>query len=180
LGFASTPETLGLWPHDFELELTVSIAERELEVELAVLNTGAKAFDFQAALHTYLRCNDALKLQLEGLQGCDYEDALAGEADQSPLQQWGDVVTLVGPIDRVYRNVKHNLILRELGRKVDIGMRGFRDVVVWNPGEAGNAKMSDLLPGAWQDMLCVEAAAIVDRPFVLPGEEWTGSQRLRA
>jgi glucose-6-phosphate 1-epimerase len=96
------------------------------------------------------------------------------------LQQWGDVVTLVGPIDRVYRNVQRSLVLRELGRKVDIGMHGFSDVVVWNPGEAGNAKMTDLPQGAWQDMLCVEAAAVFEKPFVLPGEEWTGSQRLRA
>jgi glucose-6-phosphate 1-epimerase len=180
LGFASNEETLAIWPHQFELELTVSIGERELEIELAVVNTGAEAFDFQAALHTYLRCNDALKLQLEGLQGCAYEDALAAQAPAEPLQQWGDVLTVVGPVDRVYHGLRRNLILRELGRKVDIGMRGFGDAVVWNPGEAANAKMADLPPGDWQRMLCVEAAAIVVPPRLQAGEEWAGSQRLRA
>ncbi len=166
------------WKQGFEAELTVSLSGREIDIELAVTNTGQQPFAFQAALHTYLRCNDALKVQLEGLQGCNYEDALA-PADKG-LQQWGYVLTVVGPIDRIYRQVDRPMILRELGRKTSIAMRGFDDVVVWNPGAEGNAKLSDMPEGDWQHFLCVEAARIAEAVLLQPGDDWAGMQSLRA
>lgn len=164
------------WPHGFEIELTVSVAGQSLEMELAVSNTGDTAFDFHAALHTYLRVNDALRLQLEGLQDCDYEDALLGESHR----QWGDVLTLVGPIDRVYHAVRHPLTLREMGRRTRIEMTGFEDVVVWNPGMPGAAALSDMPDDDWQQMLCVEAARIRQPVHLAPGEDWFGRQSLFA
>lgn len=166
--------TRGHWNQGFELELTVSIGGPTLEIELAVTNTGNTPFDFQAALHTYLRCNDALKIQIEGLQHVDYFDAVRNEQGR----QWGDVVSVVGPLDRVYREVHGPLTLRELGRKTRIGMSGFEDVVVWNPGAEGNAKMSDMPPGDWQQMICVEAARIETPLRLAPGQDWAGMQSL--
>ncbi|MDQ5896390.1 MAG: glucose-6-phosphate 1-epimerase, partial [Pseudomonadota bacterium] len=61
--------TRAIWPHGFALEMTVSVDSRRLEMELAVINTGDSTIDFQAALHTYLRCGDVGRAQLEGLQG---------------------------------------------------------------------------------------------------------------
>jgi len=162
------------WPHSFEVELTVSIAGKTLDLELAVTNTGHATFDFQAALHTYLRCNDVLKAQLEGLQHVDYEDAVRHETGR----QWGDVVSVVGPLDRVYRDVQRPLTLRELGRRVQISQREFNDLVVWNPGEEGNSKLSDMPAGDWQAMLCVEAAQIETPVRLAPGQDWAGMQSL--
>ncbi|GAA0767766.1 D-hexose-6-phosphate mutarotase [Ideonella azotifigens] len=167
------------WPYRFELELTVSLAGKELDLELAVTNTGDKPFSFQAALHTYLRCIDPTKLQVEGLQGCDFEDN-APDATHKTGQQWGDVLTLAGPIDRVYRQVNRALTLREIGRKASIAMQGFDDVVIWNPGESGAAKIADLPDDDWQHFLCIEAARIAEPVQLAPGEEWAGMQHLRA
>ena len=68
--------TRAIWPHGFALEMTVSVDARRLEMELAVINTGDSTIDFQAALHTYLRCGDVGRAQLEGLQGVNYQDAV--------------------------------------------------------------------------------------------------------
>ncbi|WP_396269063.1 D-hexose-6-phosphate mutarotase [Ideonella sp.] len=174
LRFDSTEETLAIWPQPFSLELTFSVVANTLEIELAVTNTGDTPLDFTAALHTYLRCNDVLKAQLEGLQTCHYEDCLKGEFHQ----QWGDVVSVIGPIDRIYRHQGQPLVLRELGRRVDLQLSGFEDVVVWNPGAEGAAALSDMPDADWTQMLCVEAACVREPVTVMPGDEWVGMQTL--
>lgn len=174
--FTDDMATRAHWPQGFEAELTVSVAGRQLDIELAIVNTGDTSFSFMAALHTYLRCHDAMKIQLEGLQNCDYEDALLGQSGR----QWGDVLTLAGPIDRVYHAVPHALTLREIGRRTSIAMTGFDDVVVWNPGVEGAAALADMPDEDWQHMLCVEAARIREPVILAPGSDWAGLQSLRA
>lgn len=176
LRFDSDEATRALWPHDFSLELTVSITGAELDIELAVTNTGASAFEFTAALHTYLRCLDVLRLQVEGLQGVHYEDAVLGTQGQ----QWGDVLTIVGELDRVYFNVPGAVTLREQGHRVRIGQTGFEDVVTWTPGDERCAALPDMPDADWRQMLCIEAARIANPVALAPGEEWFGMQQLRA
>jgi glucose-6-phosphate 1-epimerase len=176
LRFTDDMATRTHWPHGFEAELTVSLAGRNLDIELAITNTGDTTFDFTAALHTYFHCHDLLKLQVEGLQGCDYEDM----PDGLQGQQWGDVLTFVGPIDRIYKMVRRTLTLREIGRRTQVATSGFDDVVVWNPGEAGAAALSDMPDADWQHMLCVEAATIIDPVRLAPGQDWAGMQSLTA
>lgn len=163
------------WKQGFEAELTVSLAGGEIDIELAVTNTGETPFEFTAALHTYLRCNELLKLQLEGLQNHGFEDFLNGGV---PGEQWGDVLTFVGAIDRIYHGVQQPLTLRELGRRTRIAMSGFRDVVVWNPGDDGVQQLADMPDEDWRRMLCVEAATIHEPIHLAPGEDWAGMQTL--
>jgi glucose-6-phosphate 1-epimerase len=175
LRFDSTDSTRALWPHDFSLELTVSITGRELDIELAVSNTGSNSFEFTSALHTYLRCLDVLRLQVEGLQNCHYEDTVLN----TQAEQWGDVLTVVGELDRIYTNVPGPVTLREQGHRVHISMTGFEDVVTWTPGSERCAALPDMPDDDWRQMLCIEAARI-HQPVVLhPGEEWAGMQQLR-
>lgn len=172
LRFVADDATRALWPHEFEAEITVSIVGRQLDIEFAVTNTGDRAFDFTVALHSYLRTNDVLKAQLEGLQGIKYEDNTTGQWQQ----QWGDVTQVVGEIDRLYHDAPAGLTLRELGRRLSIAQAHFTDVVVWNPGPAKAAQLDDLPDGDWQKMLCVEAARVIDPVTLPPGEEWAGMQ----
>jgi glucose-6-phosphate 1-epimerase len=162
------------WPHDFAAELTVSVSGAQLDIELAVTNTGDQPIDFAAALHTYLATGDALKAQLEGLQGVNYQDSTTGEQHQ----QWGDVVTVVGEIDRVYHGVTRELVLREPGRRLTIAASHFTDAIVWNPGPEKASQMADMPPDGWTRMLCVEAGLVVDPVELLPGDEWSGMQTL--
>jgi len=176
LRISSSDETRALWPHEFDAEITVSVAGRQIDIEFAVTNTGDQPFEFCAALHTYLRTGDVLKAQLEGLQGVHYEDSLTGQSQQ----QWGDVTTIVSEIDRIYQDVGRTLTLRELGRRVEIAATGFPDVVVWNPGAQKCAQLNDMPAQDWRNMLCVEAARVTVPALVQPGEEWSGMQTLVA
>ena len=176
LRFVDDDATRALWPHEFEAEITVSLVGQQLDIEFAVTNTGESPFEFSVALHTYLRTNDVLKAQLEGLQGVKYEDNTTGQWQQ----QWGDVTQVVGEVDRLYHDAPPTLTLRELGRKLAITHAGFTDVVVWNPGPRKAAQLDDLPDGDWQKMLCVEAARVIDPVTLPPGAEWAGMQTLIA
>ena len=174
LRFSADDATRALWPHEFDAEITVSIVGKQLDIEFAVTNTGDTPFDFTVALHTYLRTNDVLKAQLEGLQGVKYEDNTTGQWQQ----QWGDITQVVGEVDRLYHDASGPLTLRELGRKLLITHADFTDVVVWNPGPEKATQLDDLPDGDWQRMICVEAARVIDPVTLPPGEEWAAMQTL--
>jgi glucose-6-phosphate 1-epimerase len=176
LRFVADDATRALWPHEFEAEITVSVIGQQLDLEFAVTNTGDAPFDFTVALHTYLRTNDVLKAQLEGLQGVKFEDNTTGQWQQ----QWGDVTQVVGEVDRLYHDTAGPLTLRELGRKLLITHADFTDVVVWNPGAEKAAQLNDLPDADWQRFLCVEAARVIDPVTLPPGEEWAAMQTLIA
>lgn len=176
LRFVADDATRTLWPHEFEAEITFSLTGPQLDIEFLVVNTGDAPFEFTVALHTYLRTNDVLKAQLEGLQGVKYEDNTTGQWQQ----QWGDVTQVVGEIDRLYHEAPGELMLREMGRKLAIAHSDFTDVVVWNPGPDKAAQLNDLPAADWPRFLCVEAARVIDPVTLPPGEEWAGMQTLIA
>lgn len=164
--------TRALWPHPFAVELTVSVGGAQMDIELAVENTGDAPFEFAAALHTYLATADVRKAQLEGLQAVAYVDSTSGEQHQ----QWGDVVTVIGEIDRIYHGVSRELVLREPGRRLEITGSRFPDAVVWNPGPEKAAAMSDLPADHWTRMLCVEAGQVMEPVELATGDEWSAMQ----
>lgn len=177
LKLASSEATRALWPHDFEAELTLVVAGKQLDVELAVTNTGTSAFEFTTALHTYLRIDDLLKARLHGVHDLVYDDMVN---DGERCHQEFDPIGFVGEIDRVYCEVKHPFELASALGRLHIDQEGLPDTVVWNPGPDKAAELADLPDEDWQRFLCVEAAAI-DTPVLLaPGAEWAGRQGLLA
>jgi len=169
-------ETRALWPHGFALELTVCVRSDRLDVELAASNTGDSAFDFMAALHTYLRVAEVETTRLAGLSGCRYEDFTSGTIHVDGA----DTVRVDGEIDRIYYGVGAPLVLSEAQRRLRIEAANFADVVVWNPWQAKAAAMADLVPGDFRRFLCVEAALIGQPTRVAAGEHWWGRQTLIA
>ena len=173
----ATPRTKALWNHTFQTSVVVTVQGMTLAVALSVANTDTAAFDFTAALHTYFRVDDARTVCVMGLQGIAYRDAAAGGIEN--VQQ-EEELRLNGEVDRIYLGVPGALEVRDEVRRTKVAQTGFSDVVVWNPGAELAAKLSDLEPGGWLRMLCVEAA-IVSAPVRLePGERWTGQQTLTA
>lgn len=171
--------TRALWPHAFELELSVRVAGRMLDVELACENVGDAPLQFTAALHTYLRVADLDAVSVEGLAGLRYWDAIkqAEALQRMDLLLTGEKGVL--DLDRVYFGVKDRpLLVAEDRRQLVIRQQGFEDAVVWNPGPERCARLADMPPEGWSQMLCVEAAC-VGRPVALQaGESWVGRQSL--
>jgi len=169
--------TRALWPHPFQAEITVLVANDRLDVELGIINSGDTSITFTAALHTYLRVKEVEEAVLEGLYGHEFRDAAKGNAIK---QDTGPTLKVDEEVDRVYHDVKRSLLLRDGDRSLGIDALGFRDVVVWNPWEELTKKFADLAPSAFRRFLCVEAAAAREPVRVAAGEEWFGRQSLVA
>lgn len=163
------------WPYPFIARLRVGLAAARLAVALEIDNTGAAAFAFTAALHSYLRVDDIAQVALEGLQGCDYEDSASG----GTLHRQHDYeVTFENETDRIYNDVVAPLVLMDGTHRLDIEQDGFGDVVVWNPGEQLCARIADLAPDDWRHFACVEAGQVLQPVVLGPGETWRGAQVL--
>jgi len=176
LQFVDDDATRTIWSHRFALELTVCIRGDRLDVELAVSNTGAEAFTFMVALHTYLRVAEVEEVRLSGLGGRRYEDFTAGKQrtdDDAALRVEAEV-------DRIYFDAPSALELADGPRRLLIESANFPDTVVWNPWQDKAAALADLLPADFRRFLCVEAA-LVGAPVPLePGGQWWGRQTLTA
>ena len=172
-------ETRRLWPHAFELELSVRVGGRSLDIELACENLGDTPLQFTAALHTYLRVADLDAVSVEGLSGLRYFDSIkqAEALQRMDLLLTGEKGVL--DLDRIYFGVKERpLLVAEDCRQVVVRHQGFEDAVIWNPGPERCARLADMPPEGWSEMLCVEAACI-GRPIQLQaGESWVGRQSL--
>lgn len=178
LRLADTEATRALWPHAFRAELRVALDADSLSLALRVANTGDGVMAFTCALHTYFRVDDVRRAAVEGLRGVRYLDKLrAGGA----FTEERDAVDVAGEVDRVYVAAPDRLRVRGAagGRAVVVEKQGFRDAVVWNPWEEGARGLPDMADDEYLRMLCVEPANAAEPVHLAPGEEWTGTQRLR-
>lgn len=165
------------WPFASLIQLRIALTATQLTVMLVVKNSGTVPFHFTAALHTYLAVSDSRNAQLEGLQGCDYEDSANG----GTLHRQSDyTVMFEGETDRIYSDVVAPLVLTDGAHTLEISQEGFGDAVVWNPGERLAAGIGDLAPGDWQRFICVEAGQVLQPVVLTLGETWCGVQWLNS
>ena len=167
--------TMALWPHRFSCKLSLSLDSDSMTIELTVHNRDEHAFEFTAALHTYLRVADLSRSLLLGLEDVPYRLAadvgLMHAADDTPLRFDAEV-------DRIYATPSRPLRLTDGDSVLRIAASGFADTVVWNPGAEGGARLHDLEPDGYRHFVCVEAAAVLAPVKLAPGASWAGEQRL--
>src|SRR5690606_23979067 len=109
-------------------ELAVSVGH-DCSVGLTVTNTGTEAFDYEAALHTYLHVGDIHQAAVTGLDGAHYFDKVL----QTDARQDGPI-TVSGETDRVYTSTATVLVHDPvLGRTLQVEKSGSPTTVVWNP-----------------------------------------------
>ena len=165
------------WPHDFEVDLTVRLLSARLDVQLQVRNTGAQAFAFTTALHSYLGVDDVAALAISGADGQRYWDAVTGADPEYPVQQ-GDIV-FAGEVDRVYPALPR-ATLQQASHWLRVSQpASMAQTVVWNPGAALCASLPDLPADGYRRFVCVEAAQIDTAVTLEPGQAWQGGQTLQ-
>jgi glucose-6-phosphate 1-epimerase len=155
LGLKSDDETKKLWPHDFDLEYTISVSMK-LNLKLVTRNTGKAPFAFSCGFHPYFVSGASDKSIVKGLDGCRYTDARGPEMITAVQQ--GDFA-VGAEKDHVFDMIaaqRHEVALIDdvLKRAIAVVSSGNRHTVVWNPGE-GN-EPADQSAGDWKRYLCVE------------------------
>ena len=163
------------WPFACTCQYIVFLSDNSLELQFKVINEDEVDIQFQAALHTYLSLEDVERVCVEGLENAAYLDR--SDADAACIQRQA-LLTLQGPVDRIYPKAPAQLVVREPGRAMQVWQQGFADAVVWNPGEKRCTQIPDMDPTSYRSMLCVEAAHVVTPVLLMPGAQWLGVQRL--
>ena len=167
--------TRALWPHAFRARLAVTLAARSLRVALSIDNLGGEPWSFAAALHSYLRVDEASAVRLEGLQGANRWDAVRDDrhVEMAPALAFGS------EFDSVYAAPARPLRLVQPSGTLEISQSAScTETVVWNPGPLLAAKLDDLPDDGWRHMLCVEAARIDEPVLLAPGAQWQCWQQL--
>src|SRR5690242_8911497 len=143
LRLTSTDRTRSVWNYAFDASVVVAVEGMSLVLSFSVLNEDRAPFEFTAALHTYLLVDDVRSTVVRGLEGATYRDSAAGGAE---AQQDTTDLGVRGEIDRIYLGVTAPLEVRDSVRRTRISMRGFSDVVIWNPGAERAASLTDMEP----------------------------------
>jgi glucose-6-phosphate 1-epimerase len=169
-------KTQAVWPHRFNLELTVTIGA-DLEVSLFAENTGRDPFRYDDCFHTYFKVGDPYRCDIEGFDGVGYIDRVHG--DTRAVQKGS--LRLSAETVNAYMRSPAVCELRDplMKRRIFLEHKGFADTVVWNPGEATAAKNGEI-GATWKEFLCIESANCLDTPvFLLPGSSHRSTLRLR-
>jgi glucose-6-phosphate 1-epimerase len=167
--------TRAMWPHAFQLRLTVNLSPGCLRVALNVQNTDAAAWSFAAALHTYLQVDDIAQVRLAGLQGAERWDAVR----DLRYQESAEALHFDGEFDSVYTAAAEPLRLVQPAGILQIAQSAScTETVVWNPGAALCARLADMPQEGYRRMLCVEAARIDENVVLPPGAVWQAWQQL--
>ncbi|HUR59116.1 MAG TPA: D-hexose-6-phosphate mutarotase [Opitutaceae bacterium] len=177
LALKANDESRKVWPHEFRASIVVEPAGQTLTVRLSIENTGKAPFSFAAALHTYFRVADCEQARITGLSGTKYRDR--GNWSSTWVED-RPVLTISGELDRVYIDSPRAIVVSDeaMPRKFQVSQEGFSDTVVWNPGAELAAKLTDMQPHEYREMLCIEAAQVMQPAMVQPGKRWEGSQRV--
>ena len=191
----------------FRTQYRVELRPSELSTQLTVENPGEKSLMFTTALHTYLRVAAVGAASVAGLHDLEYMDNLAGRArctdaaaklvfdqeasfpalftaDPPPVaaghcpRARGGPVRPARQVDRIYLSAPDALQLVEGTRQVEVRKVGLPDAVLWNPWVAKAAAMEDFGDSEYQQMVCIEAAAVASPVVVLPHGAWSAGQTL--
>ena len=164
LSLKSDDETKKLWPHDFELEMKISVSMK-LNLKLTTKNTGGEPFEFSCGFHPYFLVRNRDDAVLKGFAGTKALDV--AEAKEAVFS---DEIVVDRALDHVFTmkpEPKHEYAILDnsLRRALALVSAGNDMTVVWNCGEGNPLK--DFAEDDWKKYVCVE-----------PVSDWPGGRTL--
>ncbi|UYP30600.1 D-hexose-6-phosphate mutarotase [Pseudomonas sp. Z8(2022)] len=156
------------WPRDVGLSFVVRLAD-DLSMGLETHNRGDTPLTLSQALHSYFAVSDVRQVSVEGLQGCRYIDTLL---DWQEMRQQ-EAPVFDAETDRIYFDTPARLSIVDpgWGRRIHLDTRGSRSAVLWNPWIDKARRLSQFPDEAWQDMLCIETANVLEDVVQLQPDE---------
>jgi len=169
LSLTDNDYTRGMWDYSFDAKYTISLKGDRLDTELCVTNTGAKTFDFTAALHSYWSISAVDKISITGdFDGATFLDKTASPPAETTSESAS--LSITKEVDSVYQGVSGDVVLNDSGkgRKLTISnLMGWEDTVLWNPyGDEGMG---------FNEFVCVESAKALSPVVLGPNEYWSGA-----
>ena len=148
------------------LKIRLDIA---LTLSLVNHNVGVNPVTLSQALHSYFAVSDSRQVTLQGLDQKPYVDAM----DDWHSHRQSGPLTFREETDRLYLQLGPTLHIDDPGwqRRVTLTTTGSHSAVVWNPWVEKSQRLSQFAPDAWQRMLCIETARVLDDVLTLAPDE---------
>lgn len=164
LNFSLSTKELPHWPHAVQPKLSISLGDR-LSISLENHNLGDRPVCLSQALHTYFAVSDVRNIRIQGLEGCRYLETLEGWEER---QQQAEL-SIEGETDRIYLNTPPLMRIQDpiWGRQICLKAEGSASAIVWNPWIDKAKRLSQFADDAWQRMLCIETANVLDDSLTL-------------
>jgi glucose-6-phosphate 1-epimerase len=160
LGLAPNDSTRAFGYADFALRYRITVGST-LRLELVVHNCGNVPLVYEEALHTYFAVGDIRQVSISGLERTLFID----KTDGFKRKELGDeTMQIARETDQVHLNTHANCVVhdRTWDRRIVVEKTGSDSTVIWNPWTEKANAMSDMGPGEWQNMICVESANAAD------------------
>lgn len=166
--FDSRQHLLPGWPHAARLQLDIRLGE-DLALNLETHNQGDEPLVISQALHSYFAVSDVRQVGVEGLDGCRYLDTL----DDWRERRQDGALQFAGETDRIYLGTPARLSIVDpgWGRRIHLDSSGSRSAVLWNPWIDKAKRLSQFAAEAWQGMLCIETANVMEDVVRLAADE---------
>lgn len=150
------------------LQLTVEFGA-QLELNLSVHNHSQSALTYTVALHSYFAISSPQAVQIPGLAGCTYLDAIDGWQPK----EYADLAPITTEVDAVFPAAPDQISLLDSGfaREIKIGHINLPSLVMWNPWIDKGSRLSQFNADDYQAMLCLENAALLANASICaPGQ----------
>jgi len=145
----------------FTVAFEIEVHHDKLLMRIETVNCSSSDQSLTQAIHSYFAVADSQKVEVQGLNNCEYIDKLS---NNTRAKQKGEL-TNINAIDSIYiHNGSVVLIDKQYQRKLIIDKGGSGSTVVWNPGNA--FKQYDILQDS-RKFICVEAANTAHEELVL-------------
>ena len=157
LTLSQNEETLVLFEHDFNLEITFTIA-KQLSISLTTTNTSSKPFSFTDAIHTYFNIGNINDIQIKGLEHTPFIDATDNKKEKIESES----LEITQEVNRVYIPTTKTceIIDKSLSRSILVSKEGSNATTLWNPWRENG--IHDLGGEKYQSFVCIESVNALD------------------
>ena len=165
----------------FTLRLAASFRDT-LVLAVRVQRVAETAAPFELALHSYFAVSSVAGVRVTGLAGASRLDQLTGERST----QSDGPIRFDGEYDRVFTGAHGPQTLHDpgggsesgAGRRIVLTPENLPSAIVWNPGPAKAASMSDLGEDQFDKFVCIESGRVREDALTLgPGEVFEAAVR---
>lgn len=161
LKLTSNPDTLKIWPYEFDLRAHFSFSTH-LEMQLTTTNLSVNQMHFSQALHTYLPTTNINETYIHNTHSSHYIDALDNWKEKIQIGRIG----FTEETDRLYYfkpdNREYDLRVETPSYQLIMNNINTQSAVIWNPWISKSLLLSQFSPDDYKTMFCIETANVLD------------------
>lgn len=169
------------WQGAARLTAQFTLSKNACELVLSTTNLDDCTLHFSQALHSYFPTSDIEQTQVYGLEGSLYADALIEDENGWKRKQQVGAVAFNQETDRVYFPSRQRIRLQTPKQIYNLKSQCSQSCVVWNPWIKKSERLSQFSNQAYQQMLCIETANVLEDSLALePGQSLSINLKLTA